>query len=69
MKPSSNASENQLAGEEHGLRKFVRDLQAELAQFRDDVGADTDAQLGMEPEVGGEAAVFAEVIGHLLFGC
>ena len=33
----------------------------------DDVGSDTDAQLGMEAQVGGEAAVFDQVVGHLLF--
>ena len=41
-------------------------LEAQFAQFRYDVGSDTDPQFRVEAQVGGETAVLAEVIGYLL---
>src|SRR5215469_1051413 len=56
------AFEDQLAGEEDRMRKFVRHLQAQTPQFEHYVGAQPKPHLGMKPEVGGEFAILLQVI-------
>src|SRR6266851_8607612 len=60
------AGKDQLPGEENRAGKFAGYGLAEAMQLEGDIGTDTGTKLGIEPQIGPEAAVLDQIVSQFL---